>query len=86
MAPVSEPLDESYGKAQLHSDDIPKPVYPTPELHPDSIHEMEGSRPEFREAEKPANETPARELPTNETAAQRAGHDGDEGHPQTATT
>jgi hypothetical protein len=84
-APTSEPFDESYGKAQLHSDDIPKPVYPTPELHPDSIHEMEGSHPEFREAEKPANEAPARELPTNETAGPRAGHDEDEGHQQTAT-
>lgn len=81
--PVSEPFDESYGKAQLHSDDIPKPVYPTPELHPDSIHEMEGSRPE--EAEKPANEAPARELPANETAAQRAGHGEDGGHQQRAT-
>lgn len=68
---VREPVDESYGKAQLHSDDLPKPVYPLPELHPESIHEMEGSHPEFHQAEKPANEAPARELPNSQSEMQR---------------
>lgn len=58
-----EPVDESYGKAQLHSDDISKPVLPISELHPNSIHEMEGSGPGSRQAEKPANEAAAGELP-----------------------
>lgn len=59
----SEPAEESHGKAQLHADDMPKPITPIAELHPETIHEVEGSSPHDLRVEKPANETPARELP-----------------------
>ncbi|VUC33307.1 unnamed protein product [Clonostachys rosea] len=52
---------DHFEKAQLHSDCVPKPYA---EMTGGEILEMEGSpAPYVPTAEKPANETPARELP-----------------------
>jgi hypothetical protein len=57
----SETTDETFEKAQLHGDSIPKkPVY---EKQSNNVCEMMGSLPAI--AEKPANEPPANELDAN---------------------
>lgn len=75
----SEPADESHGKAQLHADDMPKPITPIAELHPDTIYEIEGSSPNDLLVEKPANETPARELPGAEVIQKDEREKGEKG-------
>lgn len=67
----TRPFDESFGKAQLHSDDMPKPIIPIAELHPDSLHEMEGSNSYIHRAEKPANEVAVGELSTTEVETEQ---------------
>ncbi|KFY36243.1 hypothetical protein V494_05188 [Pseudogymnoascus sp. VKM F-4513 (FW-928)] len=65
-----------YEKAELHADDVKKPVY---EAATHDIHEIEGSSHYLAQklVEKPANETPAIELETVEAKEKRNPEDNE---------
>lgn len=74
--PPSTQPDEHLEKAQLHGDSMKLPEPIRAELHPDSVHEMEGSA--FFEvsstsnpSEKPANEAVAHEMAAEKMDRQR---------------
>jgi hypothetical protein len=75
-----EQPDEYSGKAQLHGDSLKRPESVRAELHPDSVHEMEGSAP-FEvsstpsHSEKPANEAAAHEMEVNGGHRQQETHE-----------